>query len=479
MDTKPPPLLVPAALTLFASLLVVALLPISNILHGLSWHDQQRVGQISVITLIALFAVSSIFVTQQFTPTEPRLRHTLAALAFAGAASSIAARQPVWAFTEFGIALGCLAMAWMVVVTREQLGGALDRLVLGTAFFTCTALCLRFFVSYASMLATGEGKADPWLLLDGFSNLRFYGQFISLSLPLLAAPLLMQGRLKRFAVPAAILLVLWWAIAITTGTRGTWLGMGTAVVWLMFAGAKGRQWATLNLMAALFGLIVCRFWLEWLPDWAGLPVANDPADRLTTSLSGREPLWQQAIEMILAKPLLGFGPMHYSDIANRIAAHPHQAWLQWASEWGVPSALVITWLVWKGARAVFRVMRERAASGAEADVLRVCLAGSIAASLTQSMVDGVLVMPYTETWLALLAGWLFALHPGNTSTSTTVPAAWRWGWAIALVAAAGLLVSIVARDLPRLDVREEAYAETFGGPFKPRFWRQGVIAEKP
>jgi len=69
--------------------------------------------------------------------------------------------------------------------------------------------------------------------------------------------------------------------------------------------------------------------------------------------------------MILAKPLFGFGPMHYSDIANRIAAHPHQAWLQWASEWGVPSALVITWLVWKGARAVFRVMRERAASGAD------------------------------------------------------------------------------------------------------------------
>lgn len=479
MDAKSPQPLVSVALTLLASLLVVALLPISNILDDLSWHDQQRIGQISVVVLTALFAIRLAFVTQQFNPLESRARHLVVALVLAGAASSITARQPIWAFTEFSIALGCLAIAWMVVVTRDQIGDPLDRLLLGTVFFVCTALCLRFFVSYASMLATGAGKADPWLLLDGFSNLRFYGQFISLSLPLLAAPLLMQGRLKRFAVPAAILLVLWWAIAITTGTRGTWLGMGAAVVWLMLAGAKGRQWATLNLMAALFGLIVCHFWLEWLPDWAGLPVANHPADRLTTSLSGREPLWQQAIEMILAKPLLGFGPMHYSDIANRIAAHPHQAWLQWASEWGVPSALVITWLVWKGARAVFRIMRERAASGAETDVLRVCLAGSIAASLTQSMVDGVLVMPYTETWLALLAGWLFALHPRNTSTSTTVPAPWRWGWAIALVAAAGLLVSIVARDLPRLDVREEAYAESFGGPFKPRFWRQGVIAEKP
>lgn len=408
MNAKSTPLQVPAGLTACASLLIVGFLPISNLVDELSWHDQQRIGQISVITLVALFAISAAFVTQRFSALEPHVLHVLVAIAGAGAASSVAAGQPVWAFTEFGIALGCVAIAWMVVVTREQLRGVLDRLLLGTVFFVCTALSLRFFVSYAAMLATGEGTADPWLLLDGFSNLRFYGQFISLSLPLLAAPLLAQGPLKRFAVAASILLVLWWAIAITTGTRGTWLGMGTAAIWLMFAGPKGRQWAKLNLVAALLGLIVFRIWMEWLPTMAGMPVANHAADRLTTSLSGREPLWQQAIEMILAKPLLGFGPMHYSDIANSIAAHPHQAWLQWAAEWGVPSALAVTWLVWQGARAVFRAMRERANSADEVDVLRVCLAGSIAASLTQSMVDGVLVMPYTETWLALLAGWLLA-----------------------------------------------------------------------
>lgn len=479
MESKSIPAIVPASLTLGATLLIVALLPISSISSGLSWHDQQRIGQILAIALAGLFAIGSVFWTPRVRTLEPSARLLLVAVAFAGVASSISARQSAWAFAEFGIALGCLAIAWVVVVTRDHLGRALDRLLLGAVFFVCTALCFRFFVSYAALLATGQGKADPWVLLDGFSNLRFYGQFISLSLPLLAAPLLMHGQLKHFAIPAAIVLTLWWTIAITTGTRGTWLGMSAAVIWLMFAGAKGRQWAALNLVAALLGLIVFWFWMEWLPEMAGIPVANHAADRLTTSLSGREPLWQQATEMILAKPLLGFGPMHYSDITNRIAAHPHQAWLQWASEWGVPSALVVTWLVWRGARAVFRVVRERASSAAEEDVLRVCLAGAIAASLTQSMVDGVLVMPYTETWLALLGGWLFALHPRMTSTATAAPAVWRWAWAISLVAAAGVLVSIVARDLPQLEARTDLYAQTFGGHLKPRFWLQGVIAERP
>lgn len=461
--------------------LVITSSPILHVLPWTGWHDQQRIGQITVIVLGAGLAFYSLFAPPLRSHLAQGPRTFLIILALAGVASSLLSRQPEWAFAELAIALGCLGIAWMVAVTRDQLGATLDKLLLGFVFFICVALTLRFFASYAALLITRNGMVDPWLLLDGFSNLRFYGQFISLSLPLLAAPILMQGRLKRFAVPAAIVLVLWWAIAITSGTRGTWLGLSVAAACLLLAGLQGRRWVVVNAMAALLGVLVFRFWMEWLPDMTGLPVTNHAADRLSTSLSGREPLWQQAIDMILAKPLLGFGPMHFADIANRIAAHPHQAWLQWASEWGLPSALIVSWLVWLAARAVFRVMRERAGSSEEVDVLRVCLAGSITASLTQSMVDGVLVMPYTQTWLALLAGWLFALHPRITSwnDATIAGPLWRWGWALALASAAGFLVFIAARDVPHLGEREQAYVEAFGGHMKPRFWLQGVIAEKP
>lgn len=470
-----------SAVLLVSALLLVASLPILLLMPSMDWHDQQRVGQIIVIALAATLASVLLLAAPRSLLLERGPRKLVLIVALAGITSSLTAHQPLWAFAELGIAVGCLGIAWMVIVMRDRLGAMLDHLLLSFVFLICIALSLRFFVSYAALLVTRGGAADPWLLLDGFSNLRFFGQFISLSLPLLTVPLLVQGRLKRFALPAAILLVLWWAIAITSGTRGTWLGMSVAATWLLFAGIQGRRWGLVNVIAALLGLLVFFFWMEWLPAMAGVPIANHAADRLTTSLSGRWPIWQQALEMILAKPLLGFGPMHFSDIPNTIAAHPHQAWLQWASEWGIPSALIVTWLVWLGARAVFRVMRERETSNAEVDILRVCLAGSMAASLTQSMVDGVLVMPYTETWLALLAGWLFALHPRETSANDAkpLPALWRWGWALALGLAAGYLVFIAARDIPHLHERKEAYAEAFGGHLKPRFWVQGVIAEKP
>ena len=45
-------------------------------------------------------------------------------------------------------------------------------------------LCARG-PAYLSAVTNGEGILNGWLLLDGFSNPRFYGQFLTLALPLL------------------------------------------------------------------------------------------------------------------------------------------------------------------------------------------------------------------------------------------------------------------------------------------------------
>lgn len=89
-----------------------------------------------------------------------------------------------------------------------------------------------------------------------------------------------------------------------------------------------------QLAALLGGLLL--YWLVFkvLADHLGIEIANAASDRLTTSLSGRGPIWWQAWHMLVERPWLGFGPMHFADIPNSIAAHPHQAILQWTSEWG-------------------------------------------------------------------------------------------------------------------------------------------------
>lgn len=448
----------------------------------MSWHDSQRVGQIIVITCVVILVCLQGVQSHQFFMLNERARFLILFIAMGGVASALLAHQPVWALTEVAIMLGSLGISWAFVLIRQRTIDGVDNIVVGTIFFVTAALCMQFLVAYFAAINSGIGLIDPWLLIRGFDNLRFFGQFSTLTLPLLAAPLLIQGGWYRYRFLAATVLVGWWALAIVSGTRGTWLGMVIASSWLLFAGTGARRWVMVQAAAALGGFFAFQVLMVWIPDFMGLVVSNHAGNRLTASLSGREDIWWQALNMIKQKPWLGFGPMHFADIANPIAAHPHQAILQWASEWGIPSAILVIWLIWCAARAVFYRLNVQAGASDQYSVLHRCLAASMAASLAQSMVDGVLVMPYTQVWLAICSGWLFSIHQqiGNSNISPRfigVTSSWRRAWTTSLVLAAGMLAGIIFRDVGQLNVKESQYAQEHGGHFQPRFWANGVIAE--
>lgn len=475
-----------AYLLMLAALALVATLPLVDWLNA-TWHDQQRVGQ-----MLAM-ALSAVAATIAFGPGRlrtPRLldsgRHRLVVLVVGAAfVSACFARAPYWGFVELALGVGSLGVAWVVATMRRLHGATVDRVLMAALFLVCAGLMVRFLTAYLAALAGGGRSLNAWLLVDGFSNPRFYGQFLTLALPVLLAPLLGSGSLRRHAAIAGVLAVLAWMVAITSGTRGTWLGLAVAALLLAWTGRSGRRWAGLQVASAVAG--VALFWLALtvIPDALGIRIEHHAASRATASLSQRDIIWRQAIEVAIQHPLLGIGPMQLAGLPNGVAAHPHQAWLQWAAELGVPSALLVTWLVVCSARALFPVLRARAMSTQEQDVLRLCLTGALAGALTQSMVDGVLVMPYSQLWVALLGGWLLGLQPQDARSSAAdsaplaasrhVPAWWlaAFGMAVAVLAFA------VVRDYPHLAQRERAFATTFGGHFQPRFWAQGVIAPAP
>lgn len=466
------------------ALALVSTLPLVTWLPDVTWHDQQRVGQALAFVLALLAALFSWANGRRPAPLLDRVSGRLVILVIAGAMiSACLAEQPLWAFTEVALGVACLGLASMVASMRRSFWRTADRILLATLVFTSAGLAARFVAAYLAAVFGADRIFDAWLLVDGFSNPRFYGQFLTLALPVLAAPLLMQGGLRRYAPLAGLLIVLVWTAAITSGTRGTWLGMGCAAVVLACVGPAGRRWAALQGAAAVTGLGL--FWLALtvVPDLLGAAVANHAASRLSTSLSGREIIWTQALDVALSHPLLGIGPMQLATLPNGVAAHPHQALLQWVAELGLPSALLVTWLVLRGARALFPVLRKSGESMREQDVLRLCLAGSVLAALAQSMVDGVLVMPYSQLWLALLAGWLVGLQPraSGDGAAPTANAVSGRSLAVRLAGFAGavlLLGFVVVRDYPHLAQREDDVAETFGGDFQPRFWAQGTIARK-
>jgi len=457
------------------SLLLIATLPLVAWLPGATWHDQQRIGQVVVMAVALVVAVIAHASRSRAPLLDARWRRIVVAILVAGALSAALARQPVWGLVELALVVGGLAVAWLAAVTRRDIGPKVDHVLFAVLCFTCAGLVSRFLVAYLSAVTNGEGILNGWLLLDGFSNPRFYGQFLTLALPLLVVPLMAQGRLRRYAWPAGVLAVLAWTVAITSGTRGTWLGLVVAAVVLSCVGPAGRRWAGMQLGAAVAGTML--FWLAMsaVPQLLGIEVVNHAAARLNASLSHREIIWSQAAEIAVRHPFLGIGPMHLADLPNGVAAHPHQAVLQWAAEWGVPSALLVTMLVGYGAWTVLGVLRRRRESTNEEDAFRLCVAGALAASLVQAMVDGVLVMPYSQLWVALLGGWLLALQPPKADAGAVRPAPPHAGWGIAFAASVAMLAFVSVRDYPHLHQREEAFVKALGGHYQPRFWAQGVI----
>jgi len=476
-----------ANLLMIATLVLVATLPLVSWLADAHRHDQQRIGQVLTLALVVVITILA-FVGGLRLPLllSSTNRWLIMLVIMAAGVSAYLAHQPLWAFTELALGVASLGLAWLVASMRRLYGvqntdsRIVDRVLLATLFLICAGLVVRFLTSYLAAMVGDIGILDAWLLVDGFSNPRFFGQFLTLALPLLAVPLLTEGNLRRYALVAGVLIVLVWTAAIVSGTRGTWLGLACAAAVLACIGPTGRRWAVLHLAAACAGVVLTWIMMTVIPTALDMSVAHHAASKLTTSLSLRDIIWTQAIEEVLSHPLLGIGPMQLADLPNGVAAHPHQAWLQWAAELGLPSALLVTGLVVHGIGKLVVVLRARMRSMQEQDVIRLCLAASIIAALTQAMVDGVLVMPYSQLWLALLAGWLIGLQPQAASSDAIAFAPRRtfFAWLAILISAVALLSFVVVRDYPNLGQREEMYAKTFGDHLQPRFWAQGVIADQ-
>ncbi|QHF00148.1 O-antigen ligase family protein [Pseudomonas cannabina] len=395
-----------------------------------------------------------------------------------GLLSSFAARQPLWAVTELSVLLLCCAIATTFTLQRRFYGAQMDRAFIGFVILICSIKTIQFLSNSTAAFLDSSVILDTDLLLDGFSNKRFYGQFQTFTLPLLVLPLLLPSIRRSIKISLFCLTSLWWMIAISGGTRGTWLGMAAAVAVMICLGRSGRRWATWQLAAASTGLLLFILLFSVLPGLLGIEVSNFAGDRLTTSLSAREILWQQAWEMIKERPLLGFGPMHFADIWNAVAAHPHQAILQWASEWGIPSTLCVAGLALYGLGTTAVLLRKRALSMESVDLMRLCLFASLVGALAQAMVDGVIVMPYSQLWLAIIVGWLLALHEWQTAPRP-VNLWLRGGWLVCLTLAAGMILYTIVRDVPDMESRKQQFSEKFGGRYLPRFWMQGVITDSP
>jgi O-antigen ligase len=384
-----------------------------------------------------------------------------------GALSTVLALHPLWAAIEVALLVSCIGISVFVFCLMSEFDDRADLILGGILRLLLAGMVLQFYVSFVSAMAHADLFFTPWSLLYGFSNMRFEGQFLTIVMPLLGARMcLPEGASIRY--PSGLdtfLMVSLAGMVFVAGTRGTIASW--AVVSVIFLGLKGgaRVTAKRMLLAMAVGFVLAWLVLHTVSWVTGQAADYRFAGEQVFGLSAREILWKDAWARIVEFPWLGVGPMHFASLKNQVAAHPHQALLQIASEWGLPvffmiTAAVTVWLV--------KVFGEvRSGDGKAGADLRWALFFAVLSSMVQSMVDGVLVMPYPQLWLAITVGWCSArCLPVYQGEATRIP---RWLPLLLWAGANVLLVAVAVMNYPSL----VGAPEYCGGG--PRFWCDGRI----
>ncbi len=476
-----------SSLILLAVGAYVFLAPNVDFAVDLQWHDGQRLGQLVLLATVVLAlawpgAARRLADIWALLPQWARVA-LLAAFAL-GFSSSLMAPLPRWALLEWGMLWLLLILMLSVAAQRRCWGERLDQGLTLLFFATATAYAVTSGVVYMTMLYVGPFFNVRELYVS-FSNVRFFGHIQTMLLPFLLLPAMWWGTTRMRCAILCTVPILWWMLAVASGTRGTWIALLVGVVAVaIFAGVAGRRWIKWQIGGLLGGLLCYGLFIWAVPQLFEQPTWFIHRSGDIVSLSQRELLWAGSITFSAQHPLLGIGPMHYAYFSSVVGAHPHSAFLQWLAEWGVPAALLMT-AVCAYAGIIF-ARHVRQTSGLAQDDrgrVEIALLAALAGAAAQAMVDGVLVMPVSQTLLALLCGWAigiyfekrdFAAHSHIFQSSTVL---------VITIVAATLVTSGVLPEMGRIAEREQAYlaAHPPVDPslprLFPRFWAQGWINE--
>lgn len=457
----------------------IVMVPVIGSVPSFGLFDGHRVIQLVVLgvaTAPLLFNRTRARWLQTFLTLPALARVCFAGILGAGCVSAALAPFPRFAFLEVGLFV--LLFVLMVTLAGQfQLDLArTNKLILillsvGTLFYA-TSFGVGYVFSLTSELPVWPGA------FNGFAHVRLFNQYQVWTLPLLVLPAVLlpvKQRGVRYGLHGMV--ALWYALLFASGGRGATLAMaGSMFLMLVLFQSRAFPWFRLQLSALGAGLILYGLLFVALAD--NLSVFSRLQE--VTQDSGRFELWGITLDMIVRHPVLGEGPMQFARHLNEHAAHPHNAVLQWAAEWGLPSAFTLLGLAawgfvaWVG--GCKRAMTEEADS--DRDLLLVAVTSSLVAAATYALVDGVIVMPLSQLLLAVFVGWAIALHAGDRPVVHSRHALGKAPQLLLIV----IIVAWVAvgegvrSDIAVLADRQADHVErTSPTLLHPRLWQQGFI----
>lgn len=360
-------------------------------------------------------------------------------------------------------------------------------LVLGCG---CTLYVFNVALVYVWVLQSGM-QPDVSEFIVGFTNYRFFNHVQTISFPLLGLLTLRSGQKSAAAKNPApywwVLLSLWWMLLLVSAGRGTFVGILTGMIMVIFwRGRQALPWCRIMLLSAMAGLAAYGVFFLLLPMLMGLQpfwFLNEIVERsIANPSSSRGALWQRAIEMTMSHPLLGAGPLHFAHYGRDInnGAHPHNWPLQIAAEWGIPALLCLSAVIFIAFRKLLGSARMIALNDLKNQaVLTTWLATGIAI-LTDGLVSGLIVMPSSQLWIVIYIGcawgWTSSFVHSGRAEKLIISITVKIGLSFLILIMLIFLEKSLWPEIMDLQGRQNRESELHPGmQLAPRIWGSGYF----
>lgn len=473
----------------------VALVPErQGLLPGLDLTDWQRVFQAAFMVAGLLALSGAVLVKRGACLASPQLLASWTIVAALSLASALSAHYPLaalldWAWLHALFALALLS-AWIYAGTDKEWRDPW----LAAVGIAGLLYVFWFFLSNTDFLFSYDFRFTE-TTFPGFGNSRYFSDFQAVLLFL--APLsVVRYVTARMRWAGCLLVGLLYMLAFVAEARSVLLGQLAAHSILLLAFGRS-YWPLLRtyLGCWLLGWVLYMAIVVLYAPWSvslGAPemeVVAQPAVSQSVQQvmpqrfdgSGRGELFVKSLRLIRMSPWLGVGGRHFGCFlkedyrvdysrANGDAAHPHNAILQLAVEWGIGLAVVVlaatAWLL-------FGLIRTLRASATRLEAADQALLGALLALGGHAMVAGVLNGPVSQMLLVLLVGWSLGYKKAAPQGGG------KGGWFVPLFAitlAIGILL-LFSTELADLPASTQRYFDNYRvtDHMAPRFWAQGWL----
>lgn len=403
-------------------------------------------------------------------------RWGLGAVVGLGVLSAALASAPFYAFLEVTHFVLLFVLAGVVASAVRRSQEFNERVLLGCVVVSAFLYAVYFAVSY------GLSVALPILevgreTISGFANTRFFNQYQTWTLPLLVGAVLALPK-QWWASRGVVffLTALWWTLVFASNVRGTVvaIAIGAVGAGLLF---RKHSYPWLGVLA---GSVAAGGVLYYFLFTLGGGVAPEVVERLgDVGQSRRLQHWRKCLTMAWTHPWLGVGPMHYAwpPFDYEVAAHPHNAFLQWLAEWGVPSTIIMSSLTVWGGWAWMQQERENVGSTSRGSTaVAVSLVVATLAGAAHALVSGLIVMPVSQVLLVLVGGWAWGRYRPATRYSGRSFSRGAHALLGLFLVASITIVGGSLQDLVNAENRRSAFLESVEREaLSPRYWQQGYI----